>query len=52
MTELLALALANALGEGTRSRQAHLRTLQTARQCWGRFAWCRPWSAKPSNCCR
>jgi signal transduction histidine kinase len=28
MTELLALALAYALGEGTRSRQAHLRTLQ------------------------
>ena len=28
MTGLLALALAYALGEGTRSRQAHLRTLQ------------------------
>jgi signal transduction histidine kinase len=28
LTELLALALAYALGEGTRSRQAHLRTLQ------------------------
>jgi signal transduction histidine kinase len=28
MTDLLALALAYALGEGTRSRQAHLRTLQ------------------------
>jgi signal transduction histidine kinase len=28
MTELLALALAYALGEGTRSRQAHLRTLR------------------------
>jgi signal transduction histidine kinase len=28
MTQLLALTLAYALGEGTRSRQAHLRTLQ------------------------
>ena len=28
MTALLVLALAYALGEGTRSRQAHLRTLQ------------------------
>jgi len=28
LTELLALALAYALGEGTRSRQAHLRTLR------------------------